>query len=78
MKVKHLIEKLLKTDPEAEVIITSSNFELNGADVPLGGLIESDKGSKKERTFRDAFDGEIYSKEIWSISGGSLSVIHFY
>ena len=34
-----------------------------------------DKGSKKTRTFRDAFDGETFSKEVMSISGGTIPVV---
>jgi len=78
MKVKELIEKLRGQDPEATVIITSSNFELNGADVPLSGIIGGEAGSKEIRTFRDAFDGETYEKEVWSPYGGNEKVISLY
>jgi len=78
MKVKELIEKLKGQDPEATVIITSSNFELNGADVPLSGVIGGESGSKHMKTFRDAFDNETYEKEVWSPYGGQEKVISLY
>ena len=78
MKVKDLIEQLKGQDPEATVILTSSNFELNGADVPLGGIFGSETGNKKVKTFRDAFDGESYETEVWSPFGGNEKVISLY
>jgi len=75
MKVKELIKKLEALDQNAEVIVTSSNFELNGASVPLSFVHQYNEGSKKTQTFRDAFDGDTYSKETWSIIGGKIPVV---
>jgi hypothetical protein len=75
MKVKDLIKKLEALDQNAEVIITSSNFELNGACVPVSFVHQYNEGSKKTRTFTDAFDGDTYSKEIWSIMDGQTPVV---
>ena len=75
MKVKDLIKKLEALDQDAEVIVTSSNFELNGASVPVSFVHQYNEGSKKVQTFRDAFDGDTYSKETWSIIGGKTPVV---
>jgi hypothetical protein len=75
MKVKELVEKLLKMDQEATVITRSDNFELNGADVELKYVSEYKTGSKRVESFRDAFDGGKYSAETWSRLGGNESVI---
>ena len=76
MTVKDLIEKLKELDPEATVITASSNFELNGADVEVTFVHQYREGTLKQKIFRDAFDGESYSKWIWSISGGSIPVVY--
>lgn len=75
MKVKDLIKKLEALDQNAEVIVTSSNFELNGANVPVSFVHQYNDGSKRVKTFRDAFDGDTYSKETWSIIGGQTPVV---
>ncbi len=75
MTVKELINKLNLLDQNAEVIIKSSNFELNGAQVPVSLLYQTDKGSKKIKAFTDAFDGQTYNKEVWSMLDGDLSVV---
>jgi uncharacterized protein YkuJ len=75
MKVKDLIKKLEALDQDAEVIVTSSNFELNGASVPVSYVHQYNEGSKKVQTFRDAFDGYTYSKETWLINGGKTPVV---
>lgn len=75
MKVKDLIKKLEALEQNAEVIVTSSNFELNGARVPVSVVHQYNEGSKEVRTFRDSFDGETYSKETWSIVGGQTPVV---
>lgn len=74
MKVKDLIEKLSVLDQNAEVIVKSSNFEVN-ADVPVSFVHQYNTGSKKNKQFRDAFDGEVYSAETWSILGGDIPVV---
>ncbi len=55
--------------------MSSSNFELRGAHVPLSSVHQYNEGSKKNNEFRDAFDGETYTKEIWSIVGGQIPVV---
>jgi hypothetical protein len=75
MLVKDLIEKLKEQDPNAEVIVKSSNFELCGAYVPLDYISISNTGLKKKETFRDAFDGCAYSTEVWKLSGGAESIV---
>lgn len=75
MKNKDLIKELKKLDPEAEVIVTSSNFEQNNAKVPVSFIHQYNEGSKKTQQFRDAFDYETYNKEVVSIIGGDLKVI---
>lgn len=75
MKVKDVIKKLEALDQNAEVITKSSNFELNGASVPVSFIHQYNEGSKETRTFRDAFDGETYSKETWSTVGGQIPVV---
>jgi hypothetical protein len=75
MKNKELIKKLQAEDPEAEVIVTSDNFELNNSQISLENVNSYNTGSTKIRGFRDAFDGEGYSKKTWSIIGGHEKVI---
>ena len=75
MKVKDAIKKLQTLDQEAELIVTSSNFELNNANVPVSFIHQYNEGSTKTRQFRDAFDGDTYSKEVWSIIGGNIPVV---
>ena len=75
MNVKNLIEILKSLDENAEVIIHSSNFELRNAKVPVTFVHQYDTGSNKDQTFRDAFDGETYSKKTWEIFGGKTPVV---
>lgn len=75
MKVKDLIDKLKTMDQDAVVIVASDNFELNGATVEVHYVHEHKGGSKENRIFRDAFDGETYDKEVYSISGGIMTVV---
>lgn len=75
MKVKDLISKLQTMDENAEVIVRSSNFELNGADVSVSFVHQYNEGLKHKETFRDAFDGGTYQKEIYSIIGGNEKVV---
>lgn len=76
MKVKQLIKRLQSCDPDSVVLVTSSNFELNNAGIPVNFVTETKEGSKTKRHFRDAFDGESYTKEVWSSYGGKLKVVH--
>lgn len=75
MKNKELIEKLSALDPEAEVITTSGNFELIGANVAINFVHLYTKGSISRKDFIDSFDGESFSREVYSIIGGDLPVI---
>lgn len=77
MKVKDAIKKLQEMDQEAELIITSDNFELNHSTIPVQNIHHYKTGKKEVKTFRDAFDGETYQREIWSVYGGKLSVVNF-
>ena len=70
-----LIKKLESLDQNAEVIVTSSNFELNGASVPISFVHQYNEGLKEVKTFIDYFDGDTYSKETWSIIGGQTPVV---
>lgn len=45
MKVKYLINELQGCDPEAVVIVTSSNFELGGSDIDAKYVHESKEGN---------------------------------
>ncbi len=76
MKVKEMIEKLQQCDPEATVITSSHNFELNNADVAVTCVHQYDTGKKVTRTFTDAFDHDDYDKEVWTIVGGNEKVIY--
>ena len=62
MKAKELAEKLMK-NPEAEVVITSDNFELNGATIPVTNVYPFN-GEMESRTFTDAFDYESYNTDV--------------
>ena len=75
MKVSELITKLQALDQDAEVTVTSANFELNGAYVSATLIRQYNEGKKFSETFRDAFDGETYDKEVWSMTGGDCRVV---
>lgn len=75
MKVKDLIKELKALDQNAEVIVRSSNFELNGEMVSVSFVHQYNGGSKKNQTFRDVFDGTTYSQETWSIISGETPVV---
>lgn len=74
MKVSELIEKLSECDPNAEVIMRSDNFELHGSLVPVK-YVNAFKAQRKLETFRDAFDGETYSTEVFNVIDGNLTVV---
>jgi hypothetical protein len=63
MKAKELAEILLKT-PEAEVVVTSSNFEMNREIVAIS-CVYTTKLKKEKAHFRDAFDGTNYSEDVY-------------
>jgi len=75
MKVKDLCELLHKLDQEAEVIVSSSNFEQNKAKISVSYVHQYNERKKKTESFRDAFDGETYSKDTYSIIGGNTPVV---
>lgn len=75
MKVKDLIIELQAMDENAEVVITSENFELRGANVSASRVYQYDQCKKITRQFRDAFDGDTYFKEVWSLIDGDTSVV---
>lgn len=75
MKVKELIEKLQEIDPNAEVVTTTSNFEMGNNLVRCSRVRVSKNASRKLQTFTDAFDGVRYQSETWSTVGGDLTVV---
>ncbi len=62
-------------DPKAEVLVASDNFELMGSLIPLSSVNPYNEGSKEIRTFVDAFDGDTYEKEVYSIFDGNIKVV---
>lgn len=75
MKVKDAIKELQKLDPNATLIVTSSNFELKYSKIKVSSIHQYDEGLVKKEGFRDAFDGENYSTEVWNIIGGKEKVV---
>lgn len=75
MKVKELIERLQTLNPEAEVVTHSSNFEQNNALVSVNHVRHYPNANLVMERFRDAFDGESYSKPIYEIDGGNLPIV---
>jgi hypothetical protein len=63
LRVKDLIAKLQKENPEAIIASTSSNFEKKGATEPSSGYYKF-KGDFKEETFVDGFDYESYNSTV--------------
>ena len=63
MKAKELA-KLLMENPEAEVIITSDNFELNHSLIPVS-RVHPLKGRIDSKQFMDAFDYEYYHTDVF-------------
>lgn len=66
MKAKDLI-KILQADPEAEVLVTTNNFEMGHAKVKLEHVSKW-RMKNASRPFRDAFDGGQYSAEVFEIN----------
>ena len=69
--VKDLIKQLQKLkDQNAIVVVATSNFEQGNNKVKASGISEF-KGKLETESFRDAFDGGSYSKEIvrWDDKG---------
>ena len=65
MKAKELI-KILQEDPEAEVVVTTGNFEMGHSKVRLDHVLKW-RMKNVRRIFRDAFDGDQYSSEVFEI-----------
>lgn len=63
MKVKNLIEKLLKINGETEVCIRSANPEHPGTLVEIT-YVDTTPVQKRTMTFRDMMDGITYDKEV--------------
>lgn len=73
MTAKELAEQLLK-NPDDIVCITSWNFEHNNAWLPVQGVGIRFKGKLSKKTFRDAFDGGQYEKEVVELDDESDKV----
>lgn len=75
MKVSELVEKLLKLDQEATVLVTTDNFEMGNREIEAKYVSQYDTGQKRTQGFRDAFDGGSYSVIVWSTIGGKEKVV---
>jgi hypothetical protein len=75
MKVHELITKLETLNPDAEVIVSSSNFEHRGSDIPVSFVREYSNGKVTKKTFIDAFDGKSYERGIYATYGGNIPVV---
>lgn len=61
---KQLAEELLK-NPDDIVAISSDNFEMGNATLPLTSInLSRFKGRIQSQSFRDAFDGGSYSADV--------------
>lgn len=74
MKLKEYIKMLEALDQESEVIVTSSNFEMNGALISAHAP-QAFKATQQIGNFRDAFDGALYKSQTWSLLNGDTPVI---
>lgn len=63
MKVKDLIKKLGDVDQDAEVVVTTSNFEQGNSKIPAS-YVHTYKGEVVSERFRDAFDNETYNTDV--------------
>jgi len=75
MKVKEAIKLLKEQDPEAELIITSSNFELKNSMVSAKHIVGFNHGMEREVEFKDSFDQSGYKKPVWNLFVGSENVV---
>lgn len=75
MKVKEAIKLLKEQDPEAEVVVTSSNLEHKNNLVSAEHISSYNSGMKRVKEFNDAFDNTAYSKPIWNLYTGSENVV---
>lgn len=73
MKVGEL-KKLLETvDNDIEIICISDNFELNGNYVSANAFLQTFK--KKTEVFRDAFDHQLYTEEVFIFDNNGDNVL---
>ena len=64
MNVRELIQELQKIEnQDTKIVVTSGNFELNGADVEASH-IHKFKGKVVTKNCMDAFDYERYTTEV--------------
>ena len=63
LTVKDLIALLQKENPNAIIAKTTDNFEQGHSTVPFTGFYKF-KGKLVKESFRDAFDGGSYDKEV--------------
>lgn len=71
MKAKDLIEVLKLVDPEAIVITTTDNPELEKSLVPVTSVIVGDLGQIELKHGTDEFDDSPILVETWKMDGGN-------
>lgn len=76
MKAKELI-KILKENLEAEVVVTTSNFEQGHSNVALTNVSRW-KMKRVSKRFIDAFDHGQYNADVYELSdaGQEVFVLH--
>lgn len=72
MKAKDLI-KLLEENPDAEVVVTTDNFEQGQSKISLEHVSKW-KMKKVNKRFVDAFDHESYHSDVYEISENGQEV----
>ena len=77
MTVRELKEKLDQYNNDMEVVVTSSNFELNNSLVTINGIYKS-KMKESRETFKDAFDYSYYSEKVYVSSENGKDVLVIY
>jgi hypothetical protein len=75
MTVQELIDILKGVNPEATVITSSNNFEHNFAYIEVSHVLETHTSKAVEKKITDAFDGTVYSKEVYEPFGGDQKAI---
>ena len=76
MNVKDLIAQLQTCNQEAEVLVISANYGLGDSLVSVSFVHQTNEGFSKTKTFRDAFDYETYTKEVWEAFGGKEPIVY--
>jgi len=71
MKVKDLLEILRLADPEATVITTSDDPELELSLVPVTSVVVGDLGRIHVKQSKDECSGLYYGIETWELDGGN-------